>query len=545
MLDSYQQPRWVRRVIDDVVSSPRAEIVLIVRNGQAAPERVGLARRIWRRRQYLLYGAYTRLDRRVHTVEPDAFEFVEVADLVPEVDEIVVHPVMTRHTDAFRPDDVEAVRARDLDVLLRFGFRILKGDVLGAARYGIWSFHHDDPDVIRGGPPGFWEVMRGEPTTGSVLQVLTEDLDNGHVLYRSWSPTVSSFSVTRNNNNNFWKSTTFVRRALDALPAEPPARERTGFSPYSRRLYTIPKDREMAALLGRLARRLAGRTLEKALTYEQWAVAYRFRSSPQDPNDTFYRFERVMPPSDRFWADPFPIVVDGRYYVFVEEFLFDRGKGHISVMEVGRDGVVSLPKPVLELDHHLSYPFLLDWEGHLYLLPEGGSTDVVQLHRCVSFPDRWAPGEVLLEAPNPQDATLVEHDGRWWMFVTLGSPGADTNWDELHVYHADTPLGPWSAHARNPVRSDVRSSRPAGGFFRRGDALFRPAQDCSRRYGYGTSIQRVTRLTTDEYAEEHVARIAPEWLPHAIGVHTLNSADDLTVIDYLARRPRPFRRGRP
>jgi hypothetical protein len=28
-------------------------------------------------------------------------------------------------------------------------------------------------------------------------------------------------------------------------------------------------------------------------------------------------------------------------------------------------------------------------------------------------------------------------------------------------------------------------------------------------------------------------------------VHTLNSADDLTVIDYLARRPRPFRRGRP
>ena len=64
-----------------------------------------------------------------------------------------------------------------------------------------------------GGPAGFWEVMTEQPTTGSLLQVLNEDLDNGRVIYQSHAATDRS-SVTRNRHNYYWKSAAFVTRKL-------------------------------------------------------------------------------------------------------------------------------------------------------------------------------------------------------------------------------------------------------------------------------------------------------------------------------------------
>ena len=93
----------------------------------------------------------------------------------------------TRFCDYLSDEDVSRIRAANVDVLLRFGFRILKGPILRAAKHGVWSYHHGDNQVNRGGPAGFWEVMLNRPTTGSVLQILNEDLDNGRVIYRSYA----------------------------------------------------------------------------------------------------------------------------------------------------------------------------------------------------------------------------------------------------------------------------------------------------------------------------------------------------------------------
>ena len=92
-----------------------------------------------------------------------------------------------------------SLRGHDLDVLLRFGFGILGGDVLDVARHGIWSFHHDDERVIRGGPPSFWEVADGHATTGVLLQRLTERLDAGIPLGRATFRTVGH-SYPRNRD---------------------------------------------------------------------------------------------------------------------------------------------------------------------------------------------------------------------------------------------------------------------------------------------------------------------------------------------------------
>jgi hypothetical protein len=108
--------------------------------------------------------------------------------------------------------------------------------------------------------------------------------------------------------------------------------------------------------------------------------------------------------------------------------------------------------------------------------------------------------------------------------------------DELHLFHADSLLGDWQPHRRNPVKSDARCARPAGQLYWRNGTLYRPAQICAPLYGSGLSINRVLRLTPLDYAERQVERILPA--NGLLGVHTVNRAGDLTVIDAFSRRPR-------
>jgi hypothetical protein len=195
------------------------------------------------------------------------------------------------------------------------------------------------------------------------------------------------------------------------------------------------------------------------------------------------------------------------------------------------------------MDCHLSYPFIFEWRGDYYMIPETGEKNVVELYRSAAFPFEWQLEKVLLEAKSPLDTTLIEVEGTWWMFVSIQEEGVLVNWDELHLYHADSPFGPWKPHARNPVVSDVRSARPAGRLFWSDDVLYRPSQDSSMRYGYAVAVNRITSLSPTEYAETQVSKILPDWDKDVLGVHTLNTAGELTVIDCLVKRRR-FRTGK-
>jgi hypothetical protein len=128
------------------------------------------------------------------------------------------------------------------------------------------------------------------------------------------------------------------------------------------------------------------------------------------------------------------------------------------------------------------------------------------------------------------DTTLVEADGRWWMFVAIASHGT-WNVDELCLFVADEPFGPWRPHPQNPIKSDVRCARPAGGIFERKGRYYRPAQDCSHDYGYAVRLQKIDVLTESNYAEEEADIILPHCLPGIVGIHTFNVTADLTIID--------------
>jgi hypothetical protein len=69
-----------------------------------------------------------------------------------------------------------------------------------------------------------------------------------------------------------------------------------------------------------------------------------------------------------------------------------------------------------------------------------------------------------------------------------------------------------------------------------GGQWYRPAQDCSRRYGYAIALRRILWVNPNELVEETVSRLTPDWDARAIATHTINAVDGLTFIDVQMRR---------
>ena len=162
LIDSFRQPQWVRTIVEGIQRSDFARVALIVENGDVdRPER-GFVRKVLKNRQRLAYVLYTRLDERLFRKAPDAFTEVSIADLLADVPTRRVTPIKKRFSDYFTDEDVAAIREFDLDVVLRLGFRILRGEALKGEREA----------TTRGVGPGWARPMVGargfEPRTSAV-----------------------------------------------------------------------------------------------------------------------------------------------------------------------------------------------------------------------------------------------------------------------------------------------------------------------------------------------------------------------------------------
>ena len=550
MIDGYTQAGWIAHLLQELQTSTTAKIVVVILNAttsndSAIPTRRGARARVagwWRNRAALPYAAYQRWDRARYDAADDPEHPVDISALLAACSIVRVAPRMTKFADYFHDASVAAIRAHDVDVALRFGFRILKGDALNIARYGVWSFHHGDNRVNRGGPPGFWEVVQNEPVTGAILQVLSEELDAGVVLARSFSST-EPISPTANRRAYYWQAGSMLDRTLRDLHTRgaaviDDARAAAGWTAYSNRLYVAPTSSEMLRSWVGLAVRLVRRRAAAVGLRHQWFLAYRFVRNPGErrdvPDGAPHRFRELIPPTDRFWADPIPVVHEGRHLVFFEEYVFGTPHGHISVLEIDANGAPGPPRRVLERPYHLSYPFVFRWNDEWYMIPETMGRRSVELYRASAFPDAWIFDRTLLADVDAADATVAEIGDRWWMFAAVAAPNTVAP-GTLHIYHASSPLGPWTPHTGNPVKLDIRSARPAGPLFRLNGALYRPAQDGAPLYGSAIVVHRIEALTPTTFREIEVSRLTPSWRKGLNGTHTIAAAGGLTVID--VRRP--------
>ena len=276
--------------------------------------------------------------------------------------------------------------------------------------------------------------------------------------------------------------------------------------------------------------------IRQALFRGQWHLEFSRRDENQpglvDPG-TFWSIE---PPRGWSYADPFLLRRDGKLFVFFEAYPPEK-RGVIAYSEILEPGQFPEPRIALEAPYHLSYPFIFEWEGNVYLLPETHDNGTIELYRAKKFPDEWALYKVLMKDVRFVDPTLHFEAGKWWLFAGARD-GKLEEVSELHLFIGDSLLGPWERHPGNPVVRGENCARPAGRLFRMGDQLVRPGQDSSHFYGEAIWLNRVDTLSATEYRESPLMRLGPESLPDSCGTHTLDFDGEWQVQDgfrYVSR----------
>lgn len=203
-------------------------------------------------------------------------------------------------------------------------------------------------------------------------------------------------------------------------------------------------------------------------------------------------------------ADPFMIRAGGMWYMFFEILLEEVEKGVIGVAS-SEDGLAwNYRQVVIEEPFHLSYPYVFEFEGDYFMVPESHQDNSVRLYKAVDFPTRWEHVGNLLEGEELVDCTPFFYQGRWWLFAGCGSLPLRS--DTLRLFHAERLEGPWVEHCQSPlIPGNPQITRPGGRMVEWGGRVFRFTQDCSPRYGLRVRAFEIHELTTEAYRESPAA----------------------------------------
>ena len=282
--------------------------------------------------------------------------------------------------------------------------------------------------------------------------------------------------------------------------------------------------------------RILDRINRKITTNAQWNIALR----PNLPGSGILEtgrlcldgFKWLPRDATRYFADPFPFEANGQRMLFCEEFPYATHKGIISVAPILDDGSCGPMRPVLECDCHLSYPAIFAHDGQIWMIPETTGARTLELYRADPFPHSWTLHAVLAEDIYLADATFFTHDGLCWISASTVEHGGSDR-DALSLFYAEKLEGPSTPHPLNPVLVDVHGARPGGWLERCADGLRRPAQNCDGGYGRGITISRIDHLDRETYRETQLVRLLPPKEIGATGLHTVNRAAGIEVIDAI------------
>jgi hypothetical protein len=230
---------------------------------------------------------------------------------------------------------------------------------------------------------------------------------------------------------------------------------------------------------------------------------------------------------DQFIADPFAIVHNGSRCVFFERFDYTENRGVIQCCALDDKNDPDPAETVLSAPHHLSYPFVFEHQGAVFMIPETYEAGEVALYRAEDFPVKWEKERTLIADFPGLDCTPFRYEDRWWLAGTRHEEPARY---DLHLWFSDELLGDWTPHPGNPVKSCPESSRPGGKPFEFSGHLYRPAQNCAERYGGSLVLNRIVTLNPREFVEETACERVP-FISRPYGFHTLCGFDGVTFVD--------------
>ncbi|MEQ8625611.1 MAG: hypothetical protein RJQ00_00885 [Vicingaceae bacterium] len=504
LLDSKWLKKWQADAIEDLIKSELAECVQLIQNkNETSYTTIKLSL------------GYKIIDRITRNSGP--LEVVNIEDLLTSIPLVKVKPIQKGNANYFADEDLDSIKQLNLDFLLRFGFGILKGEILSIPTFGVWSFHHGDPTQFRGGPAGFWEIYNKSHTTAAILQRINHQLDQGEVLRRGDFQTINhSYKANLHHvleEAKYWP--TLVAKQICFNDYETFKKE----SKTKGKLYKIPSTLQTIYFAKKLISNKIKFHWNALFKAEKWNIGI-----VDQPIDSLVTQELAKvkwikeAPKNRYYADPFPL---SDKVILAECYNYRSQKGEI--IQLDNEGYQQ--GTFLSKKTHLSYPYTIKTDSAKYLLPENYKNKSLCLYKIEG---NKIVKEIHLLKGGWIDPSITFFENRWWLFCTSKkSPN-----EALYLFYAEHIEGPYHPHLLNPVLEDIKSARPAGTMFYKDNKLYRFGQNCSETYGGSIQMKKIIKLSPHDYQEEFVKKFtAKEFRTYDKGVHTLSAFGDKILVD--------------
>lgn len=511
---------WQKKTIEILEAQGLTELIVVIEKNepQSSKERISS-----KARKALFFKLYNKF-----MVKPKSHSLVKssinsIANTFKHF-KVKIHK-KGKYTEYFAENDIATLKSLELDFIIRFGFGIIRGDILNVSKYGVWSFHHDDPEVIRGGPPCFWEMYLNLPCTGAILQRLTDTLDGGDILYKGFFQT-HKYSYRKNLDQVYLESTNWPALVVKSIHIERGLKVHDAQA-MPNKIYKAPNALQVSIFIAKSIFKYGLHIVSRLFFTDQWSVA----TSRCEIDEVI--FQKKIPRAKFNWfpklkhgifvADPFLHETENGVSCFVEHCKYGE-KGKICEYKDIEQKTYN-SKVIMSDFSHYSYPLIYLKDKEVYCLPENFETNKLGLYRKCQ--DKWIYVKPLINGKAVVDATIVSYNDRYWIFCTIKDRNPNLN---LFIFSANELDGSYEPHPLNPVKTDVRSSRPAGNFVTVENKLYRPAQNCSRTYGGSIIFNEVKELTETSFEEESVFEITP-MDKYPDGIHTISHSKNFIAID--------------
>lgn len=204
-------------------------------------------------------------------------------------------------------------------------------------------------------------------------------------------------------------------------------------------------------------------------------------------------------------ADPFLFVHKNKLCLFYESKRLTT-PGVIQMIYTEDLKQWSEPVTVLAENFHLSYPFIFEDAGTVYMIPESGLDKSIRLYEATNDTlTDWVLKKKLLEQAHKKDikmgyadSSIYKNNGIYYLMTTVQyTDGINT----LELYYSDSLTGNYESHPQSPLMHSQQLGRNAGCLQLINDKLYRYSQDCIVRYGDNVNISEITELSPQKYSE--------------------------------------------
>lgn len=251
----------------------------------------------------------------------------------------------------------------------------------------------------------------------------------------------------------------------------------------------------------------------------------------------FFCLERLK---EYWYADPFVYEAGGHTYCFFEMFDRKKCRGTIGVAKLKDDGSMAEPRVIIQEEFHMSFPYIIERSGQLYMLPETGAAGKFILYKCVDFPYKWH--KVYEQAIEGRHVDCIEMPFNDKKYIVSSLEESENPlyttlffWD-LEINQEVIKFSP--SRIKDAEQQFLLNKRNAGTLFNYHNIKVRPSQRSTQeQYGLNLCFNEITCFDGQRYAENEFLELNNDNIilinsnKNILGAHTYASNGAYEVLD--------------